>query len=535
MKINLTLFLLLSLTLSIHAQSDNFEGDGNITTWFGDDCLIDPGFANPEAGDGNASATVLRYQDTGGDFANVRFEVDNNFDLNTDHAFSFKIFIPSAGLSGNQTNQVSLKLQNGTLPEPWSTQTEIIKPVDLDVWQTVTFDFAEDAFINLDPNSPPPTSRVDFNRVVIQVNGENNNDQVLAYIDDFLFTAEPLPEPEPECLIWADEFNGNGPLDEDRWFHQTQLPLPDSWFNGEIQHYTDRLANTFQDDGMLNMVAKREQFTDQGVTKSFTSARLNSKFAFTYGRVEIRAKLPTGVGTWPALWMLGQNINEDGAYWDNEGFGTTSWPACGEIDIMEHWGDNQNYVSSAMHTPSSFGGTVNVGGTIIPTASTAFHVYEMDWNEERIQFSVDGVVHYTYNPSTRNSATWPFDAPQYLLFNIAMLPNVSPSFTSSTMEVDYVRIYQPCTTSTPSRTAVEELSFFPNPVSEELTLTLPSAVTGDMQLRLINAKGQIVRQQVATAAGATLTVRNLTDLQTGVYFLVLEAGGKVYQLKFVKG
>jgi beta-glucanase (GH16 family) len=140
------------------------------------------------------------------------------------------------------------------------------------------------------------------------------------------------------------------------------LPLPDGWFNGEIQHYTDREENSYQENGRLHLVAQRERFTDQGVTKNFTSARLNSKFAFTYGRVDIRAKLPTGVGTWPALWMLGRNIDEDGAYWENQGFGTTPWPACGEIDIMEHWGDNQNYVSSAMHTPSSFGGTVNVGG-----------------------------------------------------------------------------------------------------------------------------------------------------------------------------
>jgi beta-glucanase (GH16 family) len=312
------------------------------------------------------------------------------------------------------------------------------------------------------------------------------------------------------------------------------LPLPDSWFNGEIQHYTDRTENTYQDNGTLKIVAKRELFSDQGVTKNFTSARLNSKFAFTYGRVDIRAKLPSGVGTWPALWMLGRNIDEDGGYWDNQGFGTTPWPACGEIDIMEHWGDNQNYVSSAMHTPSSFGGTVNVGGTVIPTASTAFHVYSMVWTEEKITFSVDGVVHYVYNPPVKNAQTWPFDAPQYLLFNVAMLPNVSASFSSSAMEIDYVRVYESCTTSTSETNRIGTLRSYPNPVLESLTLELPVATSGTAQIRLVNLKGQEVRQFSVPVSGASINVAGLDNLSRGVYVAITELDGRVYRTKFVK-
>jgi hypothetical protein len=102
-----------------------------------------------------------------------------------------------------------------------------------------------------------------------------------------------------------------------------------------VQHYTNRLDNSFVSNGNLHIVAKRETFTDQNVTKLFTSARLNSKFAFTYGRVDIRAKAPNAQGTWPALWLLGRNINEDGGFFDAV-YGNTNWPACGEIDIMEH-------------------------------------------------------------------------------------------------------------------------------------------------------------------------------------------------------
>jgi hypothetical protein len=214
-------------------------------------------------------------------------------------------------------------------------------------------------------------------------------------------------------LIWSDEFNGDGAVDATKWHHQTTLINGDSWYNGEIQHYTNRQTNSNQSNGALNIVAKKESFTDQGVTKQYTSARLNSKFAFKYGRVEVRAKLPVGVGTWPAIWTLGKNITETGGFWSST-HGTTAWPACGEIDIMEHWGSNQNFVQSAMHTPSSFGNTSNLGGQIVPTASSAFHVYTLNWTADKMEFSVDGVIHYTYNPTVKNASTWPFDKEQYL-------------------------------------------------------------------------------------------------------------------------
>ena len=256
----------------------------------------------------------------------------------------------------------------------------------------------------------------------------------------FLLICIPLWS-QTEELVWSDEFNIDGAIDSDKWFHQTQLPAGGGWYNNEAQHYTNRIQNSYVSGGNLNLVAIKETFTDQGRTKEYTSARLNSKAAFKYGRMEIRAKLPTGAGTWPAIWMLGKNINEDGGYWDNEGYGSTPWPACGEIDIMEHWGNNQNYVSSAMHTPSSYGGTINHGGRYLSTASTAFHVYELDWNAQRMIFSVDGIVHYTYNPSTKDADTWPYDAEQYFLLNIA-IEGGGANITQTAMEIDYIRVYQ---------------------------------------------------------------------------------------------
>lgn len=244
-------------------------------------------------------------------------------------------------------------------------------------------------------------------------------------------------------LVWADEFDGEGAINPEKWFRQTQLPPGGSWWGGLVQHYTNRNDNSYVKDGFLNLVAKKEEYEDQGEIKQYTSARLNSKFAFTYGKVEVRAKMPEGIGTWPAIWMLNTNINEDGAYWDNQGFGTVKWPYCGEIDILEHWGKNQDYVSSAVHNGSSYGDKVkNLGGQTIKNASTEFHIYTLEWTSEKMIFSIDGIAHFTYNPSIKNTETWPYDSDYYLILNIAIESEIDQNFIESPMVVDYIRIFQ---------------------------------------------------------------------------------------------
>jgi beta-glucanase (GH16 family) len=247
-------------------------------------------------------------------------------------------------------------------------------------------------------------------------------------------------------LVWSDEFNTNGAVNATKWHHQTQIPAGGNWYNNEEQHYTNFLSNSFVENGVLKIVAKREVLNNQGVTKQYTSARLNSKFAYTYGRVDIRAKVPTNQGTWPALWLLGKNITEPGGFFAAT-HGTTPWPACGEIDIMEHGitPDRPGYVQSAIHTPSSSGATINHGDTIANNLGTDFHVYSMNWSPFQITFLLDGVQFYFYNPAVKNASTWPFTADQYLLLNIAMggvAGNIPSNFNQATMEIDYVRVYQ---------------------------------------------------------------------------------------------
>jgi len=325
------------------------------------------------------------------------------------------------------------------------------------------------------------------------------------------------------ALVWSDEFDDDGttylsgvdnPIDDSKWFHQTILPNGWGWYNNEQQHYTNRIQNSYVSDGTLKIVAKKETFNDQGHTKNYTSARLNSKFAFTYGVVEIRAKLPSGVGTWPAIWTLGKNINENGAYWQQQGFGTVSWPACGEIDIMEHWGNNQNYVQSAMHTPSSHGATVNHGGRPIPTVSSQFHVYKLEWTAEKMIFSVDDVEHYTYNPTAKNSDTWPFNSDQYLLLNVAIQESIASSFTSSAMEIDYIRVYQEQPMSI-DQSNHPEIQLFPNPTSKRFYIR---SATEIHELNIYDLQGRSIVHHQPMQKQFSIS----EDLPKGIYLVEMK-------------
>jgi beta-glucanase (GH16 family) len=335
-------------------------------------------------------------------------------------------------------------------------------------------------------------------------------------------------------MVWSDEFDDSGAIDDAKWFHQTQLPNGNSWYNNEIQHYTDRLINSYVSDGTLKIVAKKETYTDQGQIKEYTSARLNSKYAFTYGRVEVRAKLPEGVGTWPAIWMLGQNISEPGAYWQTQGYGTTSWPYCGEIDIMEHWGANQNYVQSALHTPSSYGGTSNVGGQYISNASTQFNVYTLEWTPEEMIFSVNEYVHYTYNPNPQNSETWPFDAPQYLLMNIAIESSITSSFIETEMEIDYVRVYEASTLSNQAETVpvhIDLLQNYPNPFNPTTQIKYDLPEDTMVSITIYDIMGRSIKSLVNSnqSAGYRSIQWNATNnlgepVSAGLYLYTIQAG-----------
>ncbi|WP_395009479.1 family 16 glycosylhydrolase [Undibacterium sp.] len=241
-------------------------------------------------------------------------------------------------------------------------------------------------------------------------------------------------------LVWADEFNVDGLPDSTKWAYDTARNSA-GWYNNELQYYSNaRLQNSAVSNGALAIIAKKEKLSsasDYG-NQNYTSARLitQGKFSFTYGFVEVRAKLPCGIGTWPAIWTLGTD--------------PVGWPANGEIDIMEQKGFSavdKSIVLGALHMPAFHGGNPKSNSISVSDACTAFHKYQLTWTADKIQIGVDDVIYHVYdNPKTGDRTKWPFDKPQYLLLNVAMggdLGGPVPStFSSDQMEIDYVRVYQ---------------------------------------------------------------------------------------------
>lgn len=266
------------------------------------------------------------------------------------------------------------------------------------------------------------------NRMVVRaVMGGNS---ALAWYHIFT-TTKPSQVPDTNVdytnLVWSDEFNTDGAPDPAKWGYN--LGTGDNgWGNNEKQNYTNSASNAVVQGGNLKITAKKE--TSGGA--AYSSARLVSenKFEFTYGKVEVRAKLPTGAGTWPAIWMLGEN------------YATKPWPACGEIDIMEHVGNNQNVIHGTLHYPGRFGGSADTGSKTIPNVSTEFHVYKTVWSPASVKIYVDETLVHT----VANAASLPFNSDFFLILNVAMGGNlggnIDPAFTQSSMEIDYVRVYQ---------------------------------------------------------------------------------------------
>ena len=319
--------------------------------------------------------------------------------------------------------------------------------------------------------------------------------------------------------IWADEFNIDGAPDSSKWGYDTGTG-DWGWGNNEAQYYTSRADNVKVQNGVLKITTIKENYNGS----NYTSARIKTqgKFSFKYGKVEMRAKMPVGGGTWPALWMLGDNITSAG------------WPACGEIDIMEHWGSNQNYVQSAMHTPSSFGGTVNLGGRTVSTASSAFHIYTLEWTAEKMVFSVDSIVHYTYNPSDKNASTWPFDSEQYLLMNVAIQNNISSNITQAAMEVDYVRVYQETKSNILSATKTTNVKVYPNPFTHKLVIAIEANDMEDVAVEIQSLQGQVLYSALVNLVDGKMEINGLDHLPAGVYFLRYSIGGIPVVVKVVK-
>lgn len=237
-------------------------------------------------------------------------------------------------------------------------------------------------------------------------------------------------------LVWSDEFDTDGLPDTIRWNYDTR-GNEYGWGNNEKQWYTVAdTDNALVSNGVLTITAIKEPTSG----KAYSSARLTTKGKgdWKYGKIEVRAKLPAGNGTWPAIWMLPTDSKYGG------------WPKCGEIDIMEHVGFNPDTVFSTVHTGkfNHMIGTQVGKKTGLPTATTDFHVYTTEWEENEIRSYVDGKHYFTFKNNGEGFEAWPFDQSFHLILNLAIggglggKKGIDDSKFPHTFEIDYVRVYQ---------------------------------------------------------------------------------------------
>jgi beta-glucanase (GH16 family) len=234
-------------------------------------------------------------------------------------------------------------------------------------------------------------------------------------------------------LVWSDEFDQPGQPDPAKWSYDTG---GDGWGNDEAQFYTsNKLNNARVENGKLIIEARKE---NQG-TNLYTSARLvtKDKGDWQYGKLEVRAKIPRGRGSWPAIWMLGSNKNYN-------------WPDDGEIDIMEHVGFDQGKIHASVHCKKYYHsiGTQKTAITTVNDCSENFHVYSLTWNAEMIAIAVDGKNYFNFPNEHSGYDAWPFDNRMHLLLNIAVgggwggQQGIDDTIFPIKMEIDYVRMYQ---------------------------------------------------------------------------------------------
>jgi beta-glucanase (GH16 family) len=247
--------------------------------------------------------------------------------------------------------------------------------------------------------------------------------------------SEELAEPEWQ-LVWADEFDVNGLPNPQKWNYEVG---GHGYGNNELQYYTNqRSQNVRVKDGLLTIEAHRESYYEN----EYTSAKLTSKGKgeWRYGRIEVKAKLPKGRGTWPAIWMMPEQSQ----------YGSGGWPDNGEIDIMEHVGFDEGQVHCTIHC-AAYNHRINtqVGKSILlPDATQQFHIYSIEWWENKIEGFVDDEKYFSFANQNKDWQTWPFDKPFYLILNLAIggdwggAQGVDNTIFPEQFTIDYVRVYE---------------------------------------------------------------------------------------------
>ena len=328
-------------------------------------------------------------------------------------------------------------------------------------------------------------------------------------------------------LVWDDDFD-NSEIDLNKW--NFEIGTGDwGWGNNEAQYYTNDPENAYIEDGNLTIQAVHENYGGM----NYTSARLTTKNKgdWRYGKLEIRAKLPTGIGTWPAIWMLPTD-------WVYGG-----WPESGEIDIMEHVGYNPNWIHGTIHTDAynHMDGT-QLGGQIhINDASSNFHIYSIVWSDESIKWYVDDIQFYDfYNDQQDDFTTWPFNQDFHLILNLAIggtwggQQGIDDSDFPAQFKIDYVKIYEASQLSSYDRLLpirYKSYQNYPNPFNPITTLRYNLPGDAMVNITIYDMMGRQVKTIVngsQTAGHKTIQWNATNDknrpVSAGLYLYAIQAG-----------
>ena len=325
-------------------------------------------------------------------------------------------------------------------------------------------------------------------------------------------------------LVWADEFDLDT-VSAANWNFETGNGY-NGWGNNELQYYTSRPENVRIEDGKLIITAVKEKYNGF----DYTSARMQtrSKGSWKYGRVEMRAKLPQGTGTWPAFWMMPQN----------QVYGTKLWPDNGELDIMEYVGYMPDKVHGTVHTYQNYGGSSITNTITYYGVENDFHVYAVEWSPDTIKWYVDSYLYGSYNRSGRDWQYWPFDKEFYVILNFAVGGNwggaqgVDTTIFPQRYEVDYVRVYQKDNSD-----AITHLSdksnkiIASNPVKGNLHvaglegLKNYSLSIADIYGRIVFFRNYFIKPSIDI---------DLSFLRAGIYFIIIRSSELLKTIKVVK-
>ena len=230
-------------------------------------------------------------------------------------------------------------------------------------------------------------------------------------------------------MVWQENFSTSH-LDTLVWNYELGNGCPNlcGWGNNERQEYTRTNHQLLNGKLIISALKEGSRYTSTRITTA-------TKKEFLYGRIEAKAKIPQGQGIWPAFWMLGSNIMQVG------------WPKCGEIDILEYIGKEPHKVFTSLHTQDSHGQTINTKKTTVDDIEQGYHIYAVDWDSEKISFSIDGTDVYVYQPQVKNENNWPFSQPFYIILNMAIGgnfggPEVDDAIFPQQFSIDYIKVYQ---------------------------------------------------------------------------------------------